>query len=107
MCLSSFERTLAERNSSATCKETVFFRGIDKATVEAAGRGERFAHAFVNSTGHCNFTPNQLFASIVAMQSWLETGITPGPESFPAAIGFLTESALPNWPQPFQLRTEK
>jgi hypothetical protein len=28
-------------------------------------------------------------------------------ESFPAAIGFLTEPALPNWPQPFQLRTEK
>jgi hypothetical protein len=80
---------------------------VYKATVEAAGRGERFAHAFVNSTGHCNFTANQLFASIAAMQSWLETGRTPGPESFPAALGFLNETALPNWPQPFQLRTQE
>jgi pimeloyl-ACP methyl ester carboxylesterase len=79
---------------------------VYQATVDAVGRGGRFAHAFVNTTGHCNFTPNQLFASISAMQSWLDTGRTPGPEAFPTAIGFLNDSALPNWPQPFQLRTQ-
>jgi hypothetical protein len=80
---------------------------VYKATVDAAGRGDRFAHVFVNSAGHCNFTANQLFASIAAMQIWLETGVRPGPESFPAAAGFLNAPALPNWPQPFQLRTNE
>jgi pimeloyl-ACP methyl ester carboxylesterase len=76
---------------------------VYQATLESAGRDDLFLKAFVNSGGHCNFTPNQLGAAIAAMQFWLDAGTRPGPEFFPESLGFVSDFALPAWPQPFDL----
>jgi len=69
-------------------------------TLESRDRGDLFVSAFVNSVGHCNFTPDHLAAVVAAMLSWLNTGVKPGPEFFPEAAGFLSNFTPPSFPQP-------
>lgn len=71
--------------------------------LKSAGREDLFVKTFVNSGGHCEFTPEQLFSAIAAMQLWLETGVKPGATAFPETLGFINDITVPVWPQPFQL----
>jgi len=71
-----------------------------RATVGAAGRENNLVQVFTNAVGHCRFSPEQLLLAVEAMESWLDTGMRPGPESFPEAFGFVPDFVPPSWPQP-------
>ncbi|MGH3648244.1 MAG: hypothetical protein ACRDTM_13850 [Micromonosporaceae bacterium] len=66
-------------------------------TVAAAGRSGSLASAWVDRTGHCNFTPQQLLTGVKALDSWVRTGDKP--TAFPSDQGFVTFTPPP-WPQP-------
>ncbi|MGH3737438.1 MAG: hypothetical protein ACRDT6_17790 [Micromonosporaceae bacterium] len=67
------------------------------ATVASAGRSSLLASAWVDRTGHCNFTPQQLLTSVRALDHWAQTGQRP--PAFPTAEGFVGHTPPP-WPQP-------
>ncbi|HEX7177724.1 MAG TPA: hypothetical protein VF240_20865 [Pyrinomonadaceae bacterium] len=78
-------------------------------TVEAAGRADRLFQVYTSGSqlgvvpgqiGHCDFTPQQLFASVAAIENWVKTGVRPTPASFPAALGFVPNFTPPPFPQP-------
>jgi hypothetical protein len=78
-------------------------------TVEAAGRADRLFQVYTSGSqlgvvpgqiGHCDFTPQQLFTSVAAIENWVKTGVRPTPASFPAAQGFVPNFTPPPFPQP-------
>lgn len=73
--------------------------GIYWNLVEAAGKDDLLIQVFTDSVGHCNFTADQLLATVVALEYWLDTGMKP-PEAlfFPAALGFIPGFIPPDWP---------
>ena len=64
-------------------------------TVTNAGRTQFLYQAYTNGNGHCNFTPDQLSASLFAITNWVENGIPPSSANFPAALGFLPPTFVP------------
>jgi hypothetical protein len=64
-------------------------------TVTNAGRTQYLYQAYTNGNGHCNFTPQQLQASLFAITNWVENGIPPTPANFPTALGFLPSTFVP------------
>jgi pimeloyl-ACP methyl ester carboxylesterase len=66
--------------------------------VRAAGNENLLVQVYTDAVGHCDFTAEQLLAAVAAMQSWLDTGMRPGPEFFPAAQGFLPNFVPPPYP---------
>jgi pimeloyl-ACP methyl ester carboxylesterase len=69
------------------------------ATVAAAGQSDLLLQASTNGLGHCNFTPNELGASVALLESWAETGVKPSAAVL-ALFGLDAVSAPPAWPQP-------
>ena len=67
-------------------------------TVTAAGKEGLFVQAFTGGTWHCGFTAPQLLTTIKAMDFWLDTGMKPGADFFPAASGFVPGYVPPAWP---------
>lgn len=68
-------------------------------TIEAAGKSDLLAQAYVDRAGHCNFTSEQTVTAILMLESWAKGG--PKPTAFPSALGFMPPSyAPPAWPQP-------
>jgi pimeloyl-ACP methyl ester carboxylesterase len=67
-------------------------------TVMAAGKENLLSQVYATSVGHCTFTPEQLIAAVAAMDSWLETGMAPGMEFFPRALGFAPDFVPPPYP---------
>ena len=57
-------------------------------TVTEAGYALNLVQVYTDGAGHCTFTPEQILASIVAMETWLDTGVAPGDEFFPESLGF-------------------
>lgn len=75
-----------------------------RATVRSLWRGPYLAFAWTNNPfGHCNFTQEQLLASVQAMERWIRTGSRPTEADFPASSGFLHGYEPPPWPQPIHL----
>lgn len=66
-------------------------------TVAEAGRSAHLAEAWTSGIGHCNFTTEQLLATVNAMDRWITDGIKP--TSFPAGLGFI-DFDPPDWKQP-------
>lgn len=67
--------------------------------VNGAGKGDLLVQVFTDTVGHCIFTPDQLLHTVVAMESWLDTGLKPEPPYFfPAALGFIPGFVPPAWP---------
>ncbi len=64
-------------------------------TVTAAGRTKYLYQAYTNGNGHCNFTGEQLIASITAINDWVKTDTKPTAANFPTALGFLPDSFVP------------
>lgn len=78
-------------------------------TVAAAGRSDRLFQVYTSgsqlgqvpgSIGHCDFTPQQLLASVAAVENWVKTGVRPTQANFPAALGFVPNFVPPPFPQP-------
>lgn len=77
--------------------------GAYRSLVQTLGTGGLLMQQFTtgNAVGntHCTFKPQQYFAAIDAMVSWLDTGQKPDPASyFPASAGFDTTFVPGNWP---------
>jgi len=71
-----------------------FYRG----TVAKAGRLSHLHQVFTTSSGHCNFSPQQVVRAIKAMDQWLR-GRRPTPADFPVAEGFQPPDYSPGpWP---------
>ena len=64
-------------------------------TVAGARRSDSLYQAYTNGNGHCNFTPQQLLASLDAITNWVEHGTKPTPANFPTALGFLPSTFVP------------
>jgi pimeloyl-ACP methyl ester carboxylesterase len=69
-----------------------------KELVEAQGNGTLLVQVFTSGVGHCAFSPAQLLTVVGAMDSWVRTGVRPGPEVFPAALGFVPGFQPPPFP---------
>jgi pimeloyl-ACP methyl ester carboxylesterase len=69
-------------------------------TVEKTGKEDRLVQVYTDGVGHCVFTPDQLNSAVAAMNHWLDTGMKPGAEFFPAAQGFVPGFVPPPWPHP-------
>ena len=67
-------------------------------TVFSAGKEDMLVQVYVDSVGHCDFTPEQILAVLVAMENWIDTGIKP-PEWFflLLELGFVP-GLWPPWP---------
>ncbi|MCE7733401.1 MAG: hypothetical protein GPJ54_00895 [Candidatus Heimdallarchaeota archaeon] len=63
--------------------------------IEAAGKSSMLVQTYTDSVGHCTFSPQQLVSVVFAMQSWLETGVSPSSLFFSEAIGFLNDFTPP------------
>ena len=59
---------------------------------------ENLAQAYVGTVGHYAFTAGQLLAALAAMETWLDTGIKPGPAAFAEELGFDNAFVPPPWP---------
>ncbi len=70
------------------------------ALVEDAGRSKWLYQVYTNGNGHCAFTGTQLLGAIVAVDSWVRTGVKPTAGAFPAALGFLPGFVPPPMNQP-------
>ncbi len=75
-----------------------FTESVLRDTVKAANKEDMLVQAFTDGQWHCGFTPPQLLTTIQAMDYWLDTGDKPGPEFFPAALGFVPGFVPPPWP---------
>ena len=73
--------------------------GIYQELVTSAGKEDMLLQVFTNSVGHCNFTGEQLLATVSAMDYWLDTGMKPQPMDlfFPAFLGFMQGFVPPRW----------
>jgi len=69
-------------------------------TVSSAGYAENLVQVYTEGVGHCAFTPQQLLAAVLAMESWLETGTAPGDHFFPERQGFDNDYEPLPWPIP-------
>jgi pimeloyl-ACP methyl ester carboxylesterase len=67
-------------------------------TVKSANKENLLLQVFTDDAGHCTFTPVQLLSTIKAMDSWLNTGMKPGPDFFPATAGFIPGFVPGPWP---------
>ncbi len=67
-------------------------------TVEDRGRERFLLQVFTDSVGHCTFTPEQLIATVKAMESWLSTDSRPAATFFPSTLGFVPGFQPPPWP---------
>jgi hypothetical protein len=76
----------------------VYEETVLKQTVQAAGAESLLQQVYTGDAGHCTFTPAQLLATITAMNSWLDTGMKPGPEFFSVSDGFIPGYVPPPWP---------
>lgn len=72
--------------------------GVYRDTVSEAGKEDLLVQVYVESVGHCTFTPDQLYCTILAMEFWLDSGIKPGPGFFPVGLGFVPGFEPPPWP---------
>ena len=74
--------------------------GLYQEVVKSAGKEDMLLQVFTNSVGHCNFTGEQLLATVSAMDYWLDTGMKPQPMDlfFPAFLGFIDGFVPPPWP---------
>ena len=64
-------------------------------TVTMAGRTNFLYQTYTNGNGHCNFTGEQLVASVAAINNWVRTQTKPTGANFPTALGFLPDSFVP------------
>lgn len=64
-------------------------------TVARAGRENLLFQIYTNGNGHCNFTGEQLVASLTAITNWVNSGVEPTNANFPTALGFLDSSFMP------------
>ena len=71
-------------------------------TLAAVGKADLLVRAYTDRVGHCNFTPGQVGATVLAMEAWLETGTPPGAAFFPEALEFVDGYEPGPWPQPPQ-----
>jgi predicted esterase len=67
-------------------------------TVAAAGASDLLVQASTNGLGHCNFSANEIGASVALLESWVETGVKPSAATL-AAVGLDPISTPPEWPQ--------
>lgn len=72
------------------------------ATVTEARNEDLLVRVYTDLVGHCNFTGEQLLASISAVEGWINTGMPPGDSDFPEAMGFVQGFEPGPWPQPPQ-----
>jgi len=56
--------------------------------LSSQGRAAQVFGTYVDSVGHCNFTGQQIGATVAAMGKWLAAGIRPSAADFPEALGF-------------------
>lgn len=70
------------------------------ALVQAAGSGDRLVQAYVNDigVGHASFSADQYLSVLVAMESWLDTGVRPDATLLPASQRFDLTFVPPLWP---------
>jgi len=68
--------------------------------VISAGSEEFLTQVYTNGTYHCDFTPEQVLASVRAMEYWLETGSVPGEGFFLESLGFDNNFVPGPWPEP-------
>ncbi|HEX5707226.1 MAG TPA: hypothetical protein VFX96_08020 [Pyrinomonadaceae bacterium] len=77
-------------------------------TVAGAGRSDRLFQVYTSGAqlgvvpgniGHCDFTPQQLFTSVAAIENWVKTGVRPTQANFPAGQGFVPNFTPPPYPQ--------
>jgi hypothetical protein len=66
--------------------------------VELWGLQDNLIQAYVKGVGHCAFTSQQLLSGLAAVENWLDTGVRPGKEAFPEALGFDNAFVPPPWP---------
>ena len=64
-------------------------------TITAAHRTRYLYQAYTNGNGHCNFTGEQLVASVTAINNWVRNNTKPTAANFPTALGFLPDSFVP------------
>jgi hypothetical protein len=64
-------------------------------TVARAHRSRYLYQTYTNGNGHCNFTGEQLVASVTAINNWVKNGAKPTMANFPTALGFLPDSFVP------------
>lgn len=64
-------------------------------TITAAHRTRYLYQAYTNGNGHCNFTGEQLVASVTAINNWVQNNTKPTAANFPTALGFLPDSFVP------------
>ncbi len=64
-------------------------------TVTDARRTRNLYQAYTNGNGHCNFTGEQLVASVTAINNWVNTRTKPTAANFPTALGFLPDNFVP------------
>jgi len=57
-------------------------------TVQAEGNEDSLVRAYSTLPGHCNFTVPQMLTLFDATVGWLESGVPPTEEAFPAALDF-------------------
>ena len=72
--------------------------GVYLDLVQAAGKEDYLVQVFTSEIGHVNFTGPQLFCTLNAMESWLDTGVKPGPAFFPGGLGFVPGFVPEDWP---------
>ena len=72
------------------------------ATVTEKGNEDLLVRAYTDRVGHCNFTGEQLLASMTALEGWLDTGTPPSDADFPEALEFVHGFEPGPWPQPPQ-----
>lgn len=91
--------TLHTREDSlvGTSHETVYAE-----TVEAAGASDNLVQTYTDAFGHCTFSGDQLVTTLVAMDTWLETGTAPTAANFPTTLGFLPDFNPGPWPIEFE-----
>lgn len=70
------------------------------ATVTEAGREARLLQLYTAGNGHCNFTGPQVLTALAQMDSWVQTGVRPELDAFPALLGFVTNFVPPAPLQP-------
>ena len=64
-------------------------------TVKKAGRTNFLYQTYTNGNGHCNFTGEQLVASVTAINNWVRTQTKPTGANFPTSLGFLPDDFVP------------
>jgi hypothetical protein len=67
-------------------------------TVAAAGESDLLVQASTNGLGHCNFSPNEIGASVFLLERWAESGVRPTAATL-AAFGLDGVTPPPEWPQ--------